>query len=91
MEARVATEQYTLIEVGDTIEFVCGSRSQVRKVIEKTEYNSFERMLEHEDKSKCLPGVRDLAEAVAFYHSLPNYERLALEHGVVAFRLAPNA
>lgn len=89
MEARIATGEYLSIEIGDTIDFICGTKTQTCKVVHKAKYNSFEKMLKSEGINKCLPGVNDFAEAVTFYRSLSNYASLELTYGVVDFRLEP--
>ncbi len=87
VEARVAIPRYLKIEVGQNILFLCGRNSVTIKVTYKMTYKSFEDMLKVEGIQKCLPGVTGLKEAVEYYHNFKDYETLALQHGVVAFRL----
>eukprot|EP00973_Karenia_brevis_P084966 11790338-Karenia_brevis.AAC.1 len=44
-------------------------------------------MLQTMGLQRVLPGVRTLKQGVAVYHRFKNYERLAQEHGVLAFEL----
>ena len=55
------------------------------KVLRKRTYRSFRAMLEAQVQvDDVTPGV-ELEDAVKIYHGFPNYEKLAEEHGVVAF------
>ncbi len=75
------------IHIGDSIEFICGSRATTRTVVRKAKYNTFEELLSKEDLQKCLPGVSCLTEAINFYRNLPNHPALESIHGVLSFTL----
>lgn len=87
VEARIATPDYAGIEIGDKIQFFCGSKTVLRKIVGRTSYKTFAEMLQTEGINKCLPGVKSFAVAVEFYRHLFDDTNLQLHHGVVASQL----
>ena len=59
------------------------------RVLHIHHFDSFQTMLEELGVGRALPGIRTVAEGVEIYHSIRNYERKALQFGVVAFELGP--
>lgn len=87
VEARVAIPKYTKINIGDSIAFICGTKTVSRKVTYKATYTTFEQMLTVEGKNNCLPGVKTVNDGVKFYLAFKNYPWLEQSFGVVAFQL----
>lgn len=83
VEGRLCMGTAAKIGQGDTIYF-----EHVARTVEAVEhYESFAAMLESVGFENAIPDAADFEEALAVYHSFPNYERLAAEHGVVALWL----
>lgn len=85
MEIRTATPEYTQMEVGDTIYFVCGSHTVVRNIRGKTEYSTLKELLKTEGVQKCLPGATDIDEAMEFLNNLFTHSQR--KNGYMAFHL----
>ncbi len=89
-EVRPRTNRIEKIQVNDVVRFYYYSNSSddVRcKVIARLHFDSYREMLEYCGFANCIPTSQSLEEALAIYHSIPNYQQRALESGVVAFVL----
>lgn len=89
-EVRPCTNRIEKIKVSDVVRFYYYSNSSddVRcTVVARLHFDSFREMLECCGFANCIPTSQSIEEALAIYHSIPNYQQRALESGVVAFEL----
>ena len=89
IDARIRYPSYTKIQVGNVLEFRWFHREVYRRVSAIYVYDGFEDMLKTHGVRACAPHLEegDLEGALNFYHSFPDYKRLAKSCGVIAFRL----
>ena len=59
------------------------------RVLRIHHFTKFEEMLEELGVGRALPGTQSVATGVEIYHKIRNYERKAMQFGVVAFELGP--
>ncbi len=63
---------------------------RARKLVQEIHYfEDFRSMLTSLGVKRALPAARSVAEGVRVYHKFHGYERLAQQHGVVAFMIGP--
>lgn len=89
VEGRPGDGSFGKLVAGDIIHFSLDGEPEAPvvpvKITDIRRYASFELMIEAEGKEACLPGLTASdEEAVALYHSFPNYAQRARDFGVVA-------
>lgn len=90
VDSRVYKPPYDQIKAGNIIKFVGAQTKELHtlcKVINVSVYKSFDGMLRSEGIQNCLPGIKNIEEAIATYHSFPNYKDGEEKYGVVAFQV----
>lgn len=92
VEGRLLRPKYKGLRVGQAIRFgqkeVPGNYvdTQITKL---SVYPSFEAMLQTEGLNACLPGISHLTDALAIYHSFPDYQQQERILGVLAIGIIP--
>ena len=89
VEGRKATEQYSRIKAGDTIQFFCGSESFECKVTGINKYLSLEEYLRNETLERALPGVSSMEEGIRIYLQWSTSEQIN-RHGFLGIQVAVN-
>src|SRR5450756_1864508 len=84
VETRAATIKYQLIEVGDTITFVCGKSSFTKSIKKKYHFKTAAAMLKKIPLKRIMPSVKNLKEMQKRYAAYPNYEEKIKKHGLFA-------
>src|SRR5437588_710179 len=99
VECRPLRDAEKKLRVGDTLRFVArdtdpavvGEKKQDTidvKVTKLVPYPSFAGMLRSEGVEPVLPGVPSVEAGVCIYHSIPNYQELEAQFGVLAIHLS---
>jgi ASC-1-like (ASCH) protein len=84
VEGRLLTQKYLAIKVNDIIRFESNQQFVDVKVTHLNKYSNFKMMLAAEGLQSCLPGIKDINEGVAIYHSFPSYRENEKVYGVIA-------
>ena len=90
VEGRTNDPDRQLVDVGDTIVFVCLGHEEKRlscEVVRRTEYNTIRAMVEGEEHEALLPNTTSNDEAVAVYYSINGYRQREAIYGMVAFAI----
>lgn len=89
VEGRPADGSFGSLQVSQQIDFKLDGDESAPiisvKITDVQKFPSFEQMIASVGREACLPGMTSSDdEAVAIYHSFPNYAGRAAAHGVVA-------
>ena len=86
-ETRAATVKYEPIAAGDTLTFVCGKASFVKRVAKKHHFKTIGAMVKKIPFKKIMPDVESVAEMRKRYARYPGYTEKIRAHGLFAFEL----
>lgn len=87
VEGRLKESKFERLKIGETI---CFSNAAEKKewvnvkITHLHTYPSFRQMLIKEGVENCLPGKKNIEEAVKIYHSFPGYQMEESKQGVLA-------
>lgn len=89
VEGRPGDGSFAKLAVGDTIQFSLDGDAHAPiinvKIVDILRFDSFEAMIRAVGREACLPGMTTSdEEALAVYHSFPNYPDRAQNFGVLA-------
>ena len=93
VEGRLNKNSFAQMNIGDTITFKNKDFNLTREftvtITKKSLYRSFEEYLTTEKLKRCLPGIDNIKDGVAIYHSFysPQDEK---KYQVVAIKVKPN-
>lgn len=88
IETRAATPRHMLVNVGDTLLFLCGKEKFSRKVSRVAHYPTLEELFKSEKLSSIVPWVESEDEARKVYFSFPGYKEKIKKFGIVAWELS---
>ncbi len=89
IEGRLNKGLFKKMEIGDIVKWTndkFGSRSVLTKIINKTEYKTFEEYLTDKTLEKCLPSIKEMNNGLGVYFTYYTKEQES-EFGVVAITL----
>lgn len=92
VEARPYCRGVTKYEVGDTVRFYYYRNAKddvICKITRIKKFATFKELLEESHFSLCIPGTKNLDEALKLYEKIPKYSEKERTFGVVAIHLAP--
>jgi ASC-1-like (ASCH) protein len=87
IETRAATMKYRLIEVGDTLLFVCGKERLSKKILKKYYFPSIDAMIKKIPYQEIMPSVKSIEEMKKTYSSYSGYNKKIKKFGIFAFEL----
>jgi ASC-1-like (ASCH) protein len=93
VEGRVAKPPASNCQIGDRLRlyhFRDRFDDVVCDITDIKKFSSFREMLEETGVQECIPGAKDLEEAVNLYNSFPGYAQQAAKLGVIALYLRVN-
>ena len=89
IEGRLNKGLFKKMEIGDIVKWTndkFGSRNVLTKIINKTEYKTFEEYLTDKTLEKCLPSIKEMSNGLSVYFTYYTKEQ-ENEFGVVAITL----
>jgi len=97
VEGRIAKDKYRKLSPGEVLRFYNQDQNKEREIqglnfleahIISIEYfTSFSQMLTYYGVKNCLPGVKNLEQALEIYHSFPGYQSEAEKLGVLGIEI----
>lgn len=87
IETRAATPKYMAFEVGDELEFKCGSLKITKGIAKKYYWKDIDTMVREIPFKKIMPSVTSVDEMKKVYSSYPEYDEKIAKFGLVGFLL----
>lgn len=86
IETRAYSDRFSKVQIGDTLEFVCGDEKIEKEVMKVELFPSLDKMFKSVDLKKILPNSINEDEARKVYYSFPKYEE-KLKKGIFVWYL----
>lgn len=87
IETRAATKRYKNIKKGDTLKFMCGSNSFIKRIKKATFFKTVGGLLKKYKPVDINPKVDTEEKLRKMYYGFPSYREKIRKYGLVAFEL----
>ncbi len=87
VETRAATKNYANLVAGDSLKFVCGQETTIKKIIKVNHFSSIDDLFKNVPVKNVMPEAKNIARAKKIYYSFPGYQAKISQLGLIAFYL----